>query len=70
VDENELFRHLIRRWRQGDAARCLLNGWAYWTLRKAGQGVAQATPALEGKSMADKNELLFQALASFHRCEP
>ena len=49
------------RWRQADAARCALNGWTYWTLRKAGQGVAEATAALEGKSVADKNELLFQA---------
>ncbi len=23
-------------WRQADAARCALNGWCYWTLRKAG----------------------------------
>jgi tRNA(His) 5'-end guanylyltransferase len=54
------------RWRQADAARCALNGWTYWTLRKAGQGVADATKALQGKSVADKNELLFQAGINFN----
>jgi tRNA(His) 5'-end guanylyltransferase len=54
------------RWRQADAARCALSGWAYWTLRKAGQGVAEATAALEGKSVAEKNELLFQAGINFN----
>ncbi|HJT78740.1 MAG TPA: tRNA(His) guanylyltransferase Thg1 family protein [Gemmataceae bacterium] len=54
------------RWRQADATRCALNGWAYWTLRKAGQGVAEATAALKGKSVADKNELLFRAGINFN----
>ena len=54
------------RWRQADAARCTLNGWTYWTLRKAGQTVAQATSALEGKSVADKNEMLLQAGINFN----
>jgi tRNA(His) 5'-end guanylyltransferase len=54
------------RWRQADATRCALNGWTYWTLRKAGQGMAAATAALEGKSVADKNELLFQAGINFN----
>lgn len=54
------------RWRQADAARCALNGWTYWTLRKAGQSVAEATAALQGKSVADKNELLFQAGINFN----
>ena len=54
------------RWRQADASRCALNGWTYWTLRKAGRGVAQATAALEGKSVADKNEMLFQAGINFN----
>jgi tRNA(His) 5'-end guanylyltransferase len=54
------------RWRQADATRCALNGWCYWTLRKAGQSVSQATQALEGKSVADKNELLFQAGINFN----
>jgi tRNA(His) guanylyltransferase len=47
------------RWRQADAARCALNGWAYWTLRKAGQTVEDATAELRGRSIAYKNELLF-----------
>jgi len=45
-------------WRQSDAARCALNGWSYWTLRKAGQSRQQATRALEGMSTSAKNELL------------
>lgn len=54
------------RWRQADASRCALNGWCYWTLRKNGQSVAGATRALEGKSAAEKNELLFQAGINFN----
>lgn len=48
------------RWRQTDAARCALNGWCYWTLRKAGKSVADATEFLHGKSVSFKNELLHQ----------
>jgi tRNA(His) guanylyltransferase len=54
------------RWRQADAARCALNGWCYWTLRKDGQNVGEATKALEGMSIADKNELLFQRGTNFN----
>jgi len=54
------------RWRQADAARCALNGWCYWTLRKEGQSVAEATKALQGVSVADKNELLFQRGVNFN----
>jgi len=54
------------RWRQADAARCALNGWCYWSLRKQGQSVGEATAALEGKSVAEKNELLFQAGTNFN----
>ncbi|HVR73349.1 MAG TPA: tRNA(His) guanylyltransferase Thg1 family protein [Planctomycetota bacterium] len=53
-------------WRQADATRCALNGWAYWTLRKAGQTVGEATAALVGKTVANKNELLFQAGINFN----
>lgn len=53
-------------WRQADATRCALNGWCYWTLRKAGQSVAQATAALENQSTAFKNELLFQTGINFN----
>jgi tRNA(His) guanylyltransferase len=48
------------RWRQADAARCALHGWCYWTLRQAGRSVTEATAALQGASVSDKNELLFQ----------
>jgi len=53
-------------WRQADAARCALNGWCYWTLRKAGQSRHQTTRALDGASTADKNELLFQNGINFN----
>jgi tRNA(His) guanylyltransferase len=54
------------RWRQADAARCALNGWAYWTLRKNGRSVQEATAQLEGQSTAFKNELLFQNGTNFN----
>ena len=54
------------RWRQSDATRCALNGWCYWTLRKEGQSVAQATRALDGQSVGFKNELLFQRGINFN----
>jgi tRNA(His) 5'-end guanylyltransferase len=54
------------RWRQADAARCALNGWCYWTLRKAGRSVAAATAALAGRGVAFKNELLFRAGVNFN----
>jgi tRNA(His) 5'-end guanylyltransferase len=54
------------RWRQADAARCALNGWCYWTLRKAGQSVGQATSALESKTSQEKHELLFQHGINFN----
>ncbi|MGE0711936.1 MAG: tRNA(His) guanylyltransferase Thg1 family protein [Planctomycetota bacterium] len=46
------------RWRQADALRCSLNGWCYWTLRKAGWTRRAATGALEGRSFAEKGALL------------
>lgn len=54
------------RWRQADATRCALNGWCYWTLRKAGKSIGQATAMLEGKSTTFKNELLFQQGINFN----
>ena len=47
-------------WRQEDAHRNSLNAHCYWILRKQGQSVNEATKMLEGKSVAFKNELLFQ----------
>ncbi len=47
-------------WRQEDAHRNSLNSHCYWMLRKQGKSVGEATAMLEGKSVAFKNELLFQ----------
>ncbi len=52
--------------RQADATRCALNGWCYWTLRKSGKSVEEATALLEGQSVAFKNELLFQQGINFN----
>jgi tRNA(His) guanylyltransferase len=46
-------------WRQADAARCSLNGWCYWTLRRQGRTARQATRELEHARVPDKNELLY-----------
>ena len=48
------------RWRSEDAHRNALNSHCYWTLRKQGKNQRAATSQLEGMSVADKNELLFQ----------
>ena len=47
-------------WRQEDAHRNSLNSHCYWLLRNHGKSVAEATEMLSGKSVAFKNELLFQ----------
>ena len=47
-------------WRQEDSHRNSLNAWCYWTLRKEGMSRKEATAMLSGKSIAFKNELLFQ----------
>lgn len=54
------------RWRQNDTTRCALSGWCDWTLRKAGQSATQATSTLHGKSVAFKNELLYQHGINFN----
>ena len=48
------------RWRQEDAHRNALNAHCYWMLRKGGDSAGTATQKLEGLSVGDKNELLFQ----------
>lgn len=53
-------------WRQADAARCALNGWCYWTLRKDGRSGRAATHELARLSKADKNELLFAHGVNFN----
>lgn len=47
-------------WRQEDAHRNSLNSYCYWKLRENGATVQEATRQLEGKTVAYKNELLFQ----------
>ena len=54
------------RWRQEDAHRNALNAHCYWMLRKNGASISEATSALEGKSVAYKNELLFQSGINFN----
>jgi tRNA(His) guanylyltransferase len=58
------------RWRNEDAHRNTLNAHCYWLLRKQGKGVGDATSALKGMSVADKNELLFQSGRSPGRLTP
>lgn len=54
------------RWRNEDAHRNALNAHCYWLLRKKGKGVGDATAALKGMSVANKNELLFQHGVNFN----
>ena len=54
------------RWRMEDAHRNCLNSWCYWTLRKEGMSASKASKDLEGKSIAFKNELLFQRGINFN----
>jgi len=54
------------RWRNEDAHRNALNSYCYWTLRRIGKSTNQATGFLEGMSVADKNELLFQNGINFN----
>lgn len=53
-------------WRQEDAHRNSLNAHCYWLLRKQGQSVKDATDYLIGRSVFDKNELLFQQGINFN----
>ena len=48
------------RWRHEDAHRNALNAHCYWALRVQGATVAVATKRLQGLSVSQKNELLFQ----------
>ncbi len=65
ADESQVVDYF--RWRQADAARCALNGWCYWTLRKSGKGVEVATKQLESKDVAHKNELLSKSGVDFSK---
>lgn len=54
-------------WRQEDAHRNSLNSHCYWLFRQEGTSVRDATASLEGKSVAYKNELLFQHGINFDK---
>lgn len=54
------------RWRSEDAHRNALNAWCYWKLRDEGADGAMATQRLEGMSVSEKNELLFQRGINFN----
>ena len=54
------------RWRSEDAHRNALNAHCYWMLRKNGVDKNEATKQIENKSIADKNELLFQNGLNFN----
>ena len=54
------------RWRNEDAHRNALNAHCYWRLRRIGKNINEATSALVGMSVAQKNELLFQHGTNFN----
>lgn len=54
------------RWRNEDAHRNALNAHGYWLLRRKGQTVSEATAAMKGLSVAEKNEVLFQNGVNFN----
>lgn len=54
------------RWRHEDAYKNALGSHSYWTLRANGKNVKQATAQLHGKTVAQKNELLFQHGINFN----
>ena len=54
------------RWRNEDANRNAMNSHCYWLLRKEGMTETAATARLEGLSVADKNEFLFQKGINFN----
>jgi len=54
------------RWRNEDAHRNALNSHCYWLLRKKGEKATAAANFLNRKSVAEKNELLFQHGINFN----
>jgi tRNA(His) guanylyltransferase len=54
------------RWRQAEAANNALHSWCYWTMRRMGKSVAEATRLLRNKSAAYGNEFLFQQGINFN----
>lgn len=58
------------RWRSEDAHRNSLSAHCYWALRKVGASAGEATSELQGRSVADKNELLFSHGINFNELPP
>ncbi len=54
------------RWRHEDAHRNALNGHCYWLLREQGRSDQEATLALQGVSVSERNELLFRHGRNFN----
>jgi tRNA(His) 5'-end guanylyltransferase len=54
------------RWRSEDAHRNALNAHCYWMLRKKDYDKKDATAFIEGKTTAEKNELLFSGGINFN----
>lgn len=54
------------RWRNEDAHRNALNAYCYWTLRSTGVPAKEAARRFEGRTMAEKNEFLFQHGINFN----
>ena len=54
------------RWRQADAHRNALNAHCYWALRNQGASRGEATEQVSGRSVAQKNELLFSQGINFN----
>ena len=54
------------RWRASDATRNALNAHCYWALRKEGYKPRKATKEIEGKTVSEKNEFLFQRGINFN----
>lgn len=54
------------RWRNEDAFRNALNAHCYWKLRKNGLTAKKSTKAIEGLTVANKNELLFKNGVNFN----
>ncbi len=54
------------RWRNEDAHRNALNAHCYWMLREQGKSAIKATKEVKGKSVAFKNEWLFQYGINFN----
>ena len=54
------------RWRNEDAHRNALNAHCYWMLRNQDKSASEATKFLLGRSITEKNELLFQNGINFN----